>query len=147
MLGVSTAWSREPHQQAVSDWGVGYSVSAIPGCLWVLGFLHNYMGKFKNFVQVSLKQNLILICGAPQALVSSCSKKNLSLALKPITANSRWNLNCLILVSSLKERAEKILYYMGMNNKIIATDLWLSSYRKMLCLLPWSNWITMLLVP
>lgn len=65
-------------------------------------------------------------------LRSSCNERMFPLLQKSIIANSRGNLNSFILMSSLKKREKKIPYCMRMNNKILATDLWLSSYRKML---------------
>lgn len=56
-------------------------------------------------------------------LRSSCSERMFPLLQKSITANSRGNLNSLILMSSLKKREKKIPYCMRMSKKILATDL------------------------
>lgn len=131
--------------------GVRCSVSAIRGSRWVLDCI--FITVWVGFPRPkSLWNKPEYKCYVPPAslsrLKSSCSEKMFPLLQKSISANSRGNLNCLMLVSSLKERKIKILIpcSMRMNNKILATDLWLSSYRKLLCLLPWANWITMLFV-
>lgn len=81
-------------------------------------------------------------CYVPPAslsrLKSSCSEKMFPLLPKSISANSRGELKLPHVSHQAKERKIKILIpcSMRMNSKILATDLWLSSYRKLLCLLP-----------